>query len=85
MNTTTWLSLFTLGCLTSLDVGVAALAMGTKGRSAAASIVFVSVFTATAVATGLILGSRLNQAAGRYAEITGGSLLVGIAEYRCFF
>lgn len=81
---TSWRSVIVLGLIASLDVGFAGVAMGIEEGTSTAAVCVVPALTVLFVLTGLLLGSRLSDRTGRYAEITGGSLLIGIAQYCCF-
>jgi len=77
---TNWLPLLILGGVSSFDVGMFGLTMGKEQSHSTSLLILIPAFTLLFVLTGLLLGSKLNTHTGRYAEIAGGSLLIGMAQ-----
>ncbi|QDT57081.1 hypothetical protein Pan44_51470 [Caulifigura coniformis] len=75
--------LILMGLAASLDAGAAGLAMGCQGTSMLAGTACLGAATAGLAVTGLWAGITVQQVSPRCAEIVGGTLLVGLAEYCC--
>ncbi len=82
-NKITWSSLILLGWLASLDVGAAGMAMGIAVGTNLFTVYLISVLTGILALCGLLLGSKISRRSGRYAEITGGTILLSIALCSC--
>ena len=76
-------SLILLGLAANADVAATGMVIGVRADTTWPAVLTIPTATAVMSLIGLRLGSRLHERAGRYAEIAGGSLLFGYAEY-CF-
>ncbi len=76
--------LILMGFAASLDAGAAGLAMGRHETSMIAGTACLGISTGILSVIGLWAGTAIHRVSPRFAEIIGGTLLVGLAEWSCF-
>jgi manganese efflux pump family protein len=72
------LMLVTLSLATSIDALAVGLSMALLGVSILLPSIVIGVVTATLSTAGILFGARIGSRWGRYAEIVGGIVLIGI-------
>ena len=71
-------SLVVLSLATSIDALVAGVSLGLRGEEIFWTSAVIGVTAALMALTGVVLGKRLGQALGTFAEIMGGVILIGL-------
>lgn len=73
-----WRVLLLLALATSIDAFAAGLTLPLLGAPMAASLAIIFAVTAVMSSAAFLLGSRLSRGAGRWIEVVGAVLLIGV-------
>jgi len=73
-----WRVLLLLALATSIDAFAAGLTLPLLGAPVAASLAIIFAVTAVMSSAAFLLGSRLSRGAGRWIEVVGAVLLIGV-------